>query len=59
MEIAQEEGKEVGQIILDIAIADDLETEFQLVDVLNSDKESKSSYNERLCHLAHQTQVHI
>ena len=24
MEIAQEEGKEVGQIILDIAIADDL-----------------------------------
>ena len=51
MEIAQEEGKEVGQIILDIAIADDLKTEFQLVDVLNSDKESVSHLiMSDLCH---------
>ena len=50
-EIAQTEGKEIGQVILDIAIADDLKTEFQLMDVINSDKESVSYLimNE-LCH---------
>ena len=42
IEIAQEENKEIGQVILDVALADDLKTEFQLVDVLNSDKESVS-----------------
>ena len=39
MEIAQEENKEIGQVILDIALADDLKTKFQLINVLNSDKE--------------------
>ena len=50
-EIAQAEEKEIGQVILDIAIADDLKTEFQLMDVINSDKESVSYLimNE-LCH---------
>ena len=51
MEIAQEESKEIGQVILDIALADDLKTEFQLVNVLNSDKESVSHLiTSELCH---------
>ena len=51
MEIAQEENKEIGQVILDVALADDLKTEFQLVDVLNSDKESVSHLiTSELCH---------
>jgi N-acyl-D-aspartate/D-glutamate deacylase len=51
VEIAKSEGKEIGQVILDIALADGLKTEFQLVDVINSDKESVSYLimNE-LCH---------
>ena len=51
IEIAQEENKEIGQVILDVALADDLRTEFQLVDVLNSDKESVSHLiTSELCH---------
>ena len=51
IEIAQEENKEIGQVILDVALADDLRTEFQLVDVLNSDKESVSHLiASELCH---------
>ena len=51
MEIAQEENKEIGQVILDIALADDLKTEFQLVNILNSDKESVSHLiTSELCH---------
>jgi len=51
IEIAQEENKEIGQVILDVALADDLKTEFQLVDVLNSDKESVSHLiTSELCH---------
>ncbi len=51
IEIAQEENKEIGQVILDVALADDLKTEFQLVDVLNSDKESVSHLiASELCH---------
>ena len=51
MEIAQEENKEIGQVILDIALADDLKTEFQLINVLNSDKESVSHLiTSELCH---------
>ena len=51
MEIAQEENKEIGQVILDIALTDDLKTEFQLVNVLNSDKESVSHLiTSELCH---------
>ena len=50
-EIAKSEKKEIGQVILDIALEDDLKTEFQLMDVINSDKESVSYLimNE-LCH---------
>jgi N-acyl-D-aspartate/D-glutamate deacylase len=39
-EIAQTERKELGDVILDLALADDLETEFQLKDALNADKPS-------------------
>jgi len=51
IEIAEAEGKDIGQVILDIALEDDLKTEFQLVDIINSDKESVSYLimNE-LCH---------
>ena len=51
IEICESEGKDIGQVILDIALADDLKTEFQLMDVINSDKESVSYLimNE-LCH---------
>ena len=39
-EIALAEKKELGDVILDLALADDLETEFQLKDALNADKPS-------------------
>jgi len=51
MEIAETEKKEIGQVILDIALADNLKTEFQLVDVVNSDKESVAYLiTSELCH---------
>ena len=37
-EIAKEEDKELGEVILDISIRDNLETEFQLQNVINADK---------------------
>jgi len=37
-EIAQTEGKEIGDVILDLSLADDLDTEFQLKNVINADK---------------------
>ena len=40
MEIAQTEGKELGDVILDISLRDDLNAEFKLVNVLNADKAS-------------------
>lgn len=40
MEIAQAEGRELGDIILDISLRDDLNAEFKLVNVLNADKAS-------------------
>lgn len=40
MEIAQSEGRELGDIILDISLRDDLNAEFKLVNVLNADKAS-------------------
>jgi N-acyl-D-amino-acid deacylase len=40
MEIAQTEGKEMGEVILDLSLRDDLNTEFKLVNVLNADKAS-------------------
>lgn len=39
-EIAQTEGKEIGEVILDISLADDLDAEFRLQNVLNADKAS-------------------
>ncbi|MBX3706122.1 MAG: amidohydrolase family protein [Pseudomonadales bacterium] len=40
MEIAQTEGRELGDVILDLSLRDDLNTEFKLVNVLNADKAS-------------------
>jgi N-acyl-D-aspartate/D-glutamate deacylase len=40
MEIAQSEGKEMGEVILDLSLRDDLNTEFKLQNVLNADKAS-------------------
>ncbi len=37
-EIAQSEGKELGEVILDLSLADDLDAEFRLQNVLNADK---------------------
>jgi N-acyl-D-aspartate/D-glutamate deacylase len=51
MEIAASEGRSIGDIVLDIALADDLETEFQLTDVLNADKEAVAGLIDHpLCH---------
>ena len=50
-EIAQAEGKEIGEVILDIAVADDLETEFQLKNVINADKAAVARLIDHpLCH---------
>jgi N-acyl-D-amino-acid deacylase len=50
-EIAKSEGKEIGEVILDIAIADKLETEFQLKNVINADKAAVAELiNHPLCH---------
>ena len=40
MEIAQAEGKELGDVILDLSLRDDLNTEFKLMNVINADKAS-------------------
>jgi N-acyl-D-amino-acid deacylase len=40
VEIAKEEGKEIAEVILDIALADDLQTEFQLFGIMNANKEA-------------------
>jgi N-acyl-D-aspartate/D-glutamate deacylase len=37
-EIAQTEGKDLGEVILDLSLADDLDAEFRLQNVLNADK---------------------
>ncbi len=39
-EIAQTEGKDLAEVILDLSLKDDLNTEFKLVNVLNADKAS-------------------
>ncbi|MBT4494200.1 MAG: amidohydrolase family protein [Gammaproteobacteria bacterium] len=39
-EICQSEGKELGEVILDISLADNLDAEFRLQGVLNADKAS-------------------
>ena len=51
MEIAQTEGKELGEVILDLSVADNLDTEFQLKNVINADKASVANLiNHPLCH---------
>jgi len=51
MEIAEAEGKELGEVILDISLADKLETEFQLKNVINADKAAVAGLiNHPLCH---------
>ena len=37
-EICQTEGREIGDVILDLSLADSLETEFRLENVMNADK---------------------
>jgi N-acyl-D-amino-acid deacylase len=51
IEIATSEGTTLGDVVLDIALADDLETEFQLKDVLNANKEAVAGLIDHpLCH---------
>ena len=51
MEIAQSEGKELGEVILDLALADDLATEFQLKNIINADKTAVAALIDHpLCH---------
>ena len=50
-EIAQEEEKEIGEMILDLAINDNLDTEFQLQIVINADKQAVTRIvSHPLCH---------
>ncbi|MDA1073766.1 MAG: amidohydrolase family protein [Proteobacteria bacterium] len=51
MEIAQSEGKEIGEVILDLSLADGLDTEFQLKNIINADKAAVADLiNHPLCH---------
>lgn len=51
MEIAQAESKELGEVILDLSLADNLDTEFQLKNVINADKEAVARLIDHpLCH---------
>jgi N-acyl-D-aspartate/D-glutamate deacylase len=51
MEIAAEEETTIGDVVLDLALADDLETEFQLTNVLNANKEAVAGLIDHpLCH---------
>jgi N-acyl-D-amino-acid deacylase len=51
MEIAGDEGLSVGEVVLDLAVADELQTEFQLKDVLNADKQAVGRLLDHpLCH---------
>ena len=49
--IAQEENKELGEVILDLSVRDDLDTEFQLQNVINADKQAVAKIvSHPLCH---------
>lgn len=51
IEIAQTEGKELGEVILDLSLADKLDTEFQLKNIINADKAAVAKLiNHPLCH---------
>lgn len=50
-DIAQEEGKALGEVVLDLANRDGLETEFELVGVINADQDAVAELiNSPLCH---------
>ncbi len=50
-EIAQSEDKQIGEVILDLSNADNLETEFQLKGVINADKTAVAKLiNHPMCH---------
>jgi N-acyl-D-aspartate/D-glutamate deacylase len=50
-EIAQTEDKQVAEVILDLSNADDLETEFQLKNIINADKAAVAELIDNpLCH---------
>ena len=50
-EIAASEGKELGEVILDLSLADGLDTEFQLKNVINADKAAVARLiTHPLCH---------
>ena len=49
--IAQEENKDLGEVILDLSIRDNLDTEFQLQNVINADKQAVAKIvSHPLCH---------
>ena len=49
--IAQEENRELGEVILDLSIRDNLDTEFQLQNVINADKQAVAKIvSHPLCH---------
>lgn len=51
MEIAASEKCEIGEVILDLSLADDLQTEFQLKGVLNADSQAVAALIDHpLCH---------
>ena len=51
IEIAQESGREIGEVILDLALADDLDTEFQLKNVINADQKAVAALiDQPTCH---------
>ncbi len=50
-EIAETEGKRIGDVVLDLSLRDDLDTEFQLVGVVNADQEAVARLiDSPLCH---------
>ena len=50
-EIAASEGKEVGEVVLDLSIADNLDTEFQLKGVVNANQDAVAELiNSPYCH---------
>ncbi len=50
-EIAETEGKRIGEVVLDLSLRDNLDTEFQLVGVVNADQEAVARLiDSPLCH---------
>ena len=50
-EIAEAEGKKIGEVVLDLSLRDDLDTEFKLAGVVNADEEAVARLiDSPLCH---------